>query len=171
MAKQPHVSPTGLLRFPLSLPRGHSPHRIRTTAYHPCSNSLVERLHRQLKASLMAHLPQTHWIESLPLVLLGTRTALKEDIQHTSAELVYGTTLHLPGAFFPDSTTPDVTDTTSYVSRLKSEMNKLQATTPLSHVYPHTYVNPGLRPVPTSSFAVTRWARKSSHHTMDPSMC
>ena len=32
-------------------------HRIRTTAYHPCSNSLLERLHRQLKASLMAHLP------------------------------------------------------------------------------------------------------------------
>ena len=120
-------------------------HRIRTTAYHPCSNGLVERLHRQLKASLMAHLPQTHWIESLPLVLLGIRTALKEDIQHTSAELVYGTTLHLPGAFFPDSTTPDVTDTTSYVSRLKSEMNNLKATAPLSHVHSHTYVNPDLQ--------------------------
>ena len=65
-------------------------HRIRTTAYHSCASGLVERLRRQLKASLMAHLPQAHWIESLLLVLLGIRTALKEDIQHTSAELVYG---------------------------------------------------------------------------------
>ena len=147
-------------------------HRIRTTAYHPCSNGLVERLHRQLKASLMAHLPQTHWIESLPLVLLDIRTAPKEDIQHTSAELVYGTTLRLPGAFFPDSTTPDVTDTTSYVSRLKSEMNKLQATAPLSHVHPHRYVNPDLKTsLPMCLFVVTRWARNSSHHTMDPSVC
>ena len=29
-------------------------HRIHTTAYHPCADGLVERLHRQLKASLMA---------------------------------------------------------------------------------------------------------------------
>ena len=28
--------------------------RIRTTAYHPCANGLVERFHRQLKASLKA---------------------------------------------------------------------------------------------------------------------
>ena len=75
-------------------------HRIHTTAYHPCSNGLVEHLHHQLKASLMAHLPQTNWVEFLPLVLLGIRTALKEDIQQTSAELVYGTTLRLPGVFF-----------------------------------------------------------------------
>ena len=28
--------------------------RIRTTAYHPAANGLVERFHRQLKASLMS---------------------------------------------------------------------------------------------------------------------
>ena len=43
----------------------------------------------------MAHLPQTNWIESLPLVILGVHTALKEDIQHTSAEIVYETTLQV----------------------------------------------------------------------------
>ena len=45
--------------------------RILTTAYHPCLNGLVERLHRQLKAALKAY-PQRHqWTETLPLVLLG----------------------------------------------------------------------------------------------------
>ena len=29
--------------------------RIRTTAYHPCSNGILERFHRQLKASLKAN--------------------------------------------------------------------------------------------------------------------
>ena len=75
-------------------------HHICTTAYHPCANGLVEQLHRQLKAALMAHSPQSQWIKALPLVLLGIRSALKEDIACTSAQLVYGTTLRLPGEFF-----------------------------------------------------------------------
>ena len=67
---------------------------------------MVERFHRQLKAPLK---PQTHpdtWMTSLPLVLLGIRTALKQDIKSTAAELVYGTTLRLPGEYFIPSTTP-----------------------------------------------------------------
>ena len=39
-------------------------------------------------------------MESLPLILLGIRTALKEDINSTTAEMIYGTTLRLPGQFF-----------------------------------------------------------------------
>ena len=50
---------------------------LRTTSYHPIANGIIERFHRQLKASLKAHTPAVHWIESLPLVLLGIRTALK----------------------------------------------------------------------------------------------
>ena len=73
--------------------------RCRTTAYHPSANSLVERFHRQLKASLKAQPDPTKWTEALPLVLLGIRTALKTDLQCNTAELVYGTTLRLPGEF------------------------------------------------------------------------
>ena len=100
---------------------------IRTTAYHPCSNGLVERLHRQLKAALKAY-PQPHkWTETLPLVLLGIRTALKQDIKCTTAELVYGTTLRLPGEFFsPPSSNP--LNLSQYVDRLKSAMSQLRAT-------------------------------------------
>ena len=39
-------------------------------------------------------------MDTLPLTLLGIRTALKEDLQHSSAELVYGSTLRLPGELF-----------------------------------------------------------------------
>ena len=73
--------------------------RICTTAYHPIA-VFIERLHRQLKAALKCHPNPTHWADSLPLVLLGIRTSLKEDIHCTSAELVYGTSLCLPGDFF-----------------------------------------------------------------------
>ena len=61
-------------------------------------------------------------------MLLGIRTALKEDIQCTAAELVYGTSLRLPGEFF-DSTHDDTTnDPAAYVSQLKSAMQRLKAT-------------------------------------------
>lgn len=80
----------------------------RTTAYHPQSNGMVERFHRQLKAALKAHPSSKTWIDILPLVLLGIRTTLKEDISSTAAEMVYGTTLRLPGEFF----TPTPTNST-----------------------------------------------------------
>ena len=51
--------------------------RARTTAYHPQSNGLVERFHRQLMAALKAQLNPSSWMDALPLVLLGIRTALR----------------------------------------------------------------------------------------------
>ncbi|XP_068704678.1 uncharacterized protein [Montipora foliosa] len=74
--------------------------RLRITAYHPQSNGLVERFHRHLKGGLKARLPGNHWVDDLPIFLLGIRASLKEGLSCTSAELVYGTTLRLPGDFF-----------------------------------------------------------------------
>ena len=54
--------------------------RIRTTSYHPIANGLVERFHRQLKVSLKSQNDPTRRAESLPLVLLGIRTAYKSDV-------------------------------------------------------------------------------------------
>ena len=99
--------------------------RLRTTAYHPISNGLIERFHRQLKASLKAHPTPTNWIDSLPMVLLGIRTALKDDIQCTTAELVYGTTLRLPGEFLDCSQNDNIVDPLSYVAQLKTAMQQL----------------------------------------------
>jgi hypothetical protein len=70
---------------------------IVTTAYHPQSNGLVERLHRQLKEALRAHGGGGLWVEHLPWVLLGIRAAPKEGAGVSAAEAVYGAPLAVPG--------------------------------------------------------------------------
>ena len=72
---------------------------LRTTAYHPASNGMVERYHRQLKAAIKCH-NTSNWVESLPIVLLGIRTAIKEDLGATAAEMIYDTGIRLPAEFF-----------------------------------------------------------------------
>ncbi|XP_050063094.1 uncharacterized protein LOC126552440 [Aphis gossypii] len=59
---------------------------LRTTAYHPSANGMVERSHRQLKAAIKCH-QNKRWTEILPTVLLGIRAAWREDLKSTSAEL------------------------------------------------------------------------------------
>ncbi|UYV68054.1 hypothetical protein LAZ67_5002917 [Cordylochernes scorpioides] len=61
--------------------------RIRTTAYNPAANGLVERLHRQIKAAIMTSGKAINWIDALPLVLLSIRTSYKEDLKCTTAEM------------------------------------------------------------------------------------
>ena len=97
--------------------------QIRTTAYHPIANGFIERFHRQLKSSLKSYPNPTNWTDILPIILLGVRTTLKDDLQCTAAELVYDTTLPLPGEFFDSSTVEDaVPDPFNYVTRLKAAM-------------------------------------------------
>uniref|UniRef100_A0A5S6R059 Integrase catalytic domain-containing protein n=1 Tax=Trichuris muris TaxID=70415 RepID=A0A5S6R059_TRIMR len=64
--------------------------------------TLSEQLGMKLQCTT-AHHPQANasrWTDSLPLVLLGIRSAVKQDIRHCPAELVYGSSLRLPGAYF-----------------------------------------------------------------------
>ncbi|GBN05226.1 hypothetical protein AVEN_135332-1 [Araneus ventricosus] len=72
-----------------------------TTAYHPACNGKVERLHRTLKTALKAH-NNLSWIDTLPTVLLGLRTVIQEDNNHSIAQIVYGESLRLPGEFFSE---------------------------------------------------------------------
>lgn len=76
-----------------------------TTAYHPCSNGLVERFHRHLKGSLKAIIVDggASWADHLPWVLLGIRTAPKEDLGTSPAEMVFGCTTVVPGDFLPNN--------------------------------------------------------------------
>ena len=75
----------------------------RTTAYHPQANGLCERFHRSMKAALRAGLTDGNWVDKLPWVMLGLRCAPEEDLESSSAELVYGQTLRVPGDFIPDA--------------------------------------------------------------------
>jgi transposase InsO family protein len=74
---------------------------LRTSAYHPQSNGLVERLHRQLKEALKSRECGSQWHEHLPWVLLGIRAAPKERAGVSAAEAVYGKPVALPGQFWP----------------------------------------------------------------------
>ncbi|XP_055924624.1 protein NYNRIN-like [Argiope bruennichi] len=82
--------------------------RIRSSPYHPQANGLIEEFHRPLKAALKAY-NTNQWSAALPTLLLGFRSVFKEDLQATTAELVYGKSLRLPGEFFdpiPGDTSP-----------------------------------------------------------------
>lgn len=79
--------------------------QIRTSAYHPASNGILERWHRTLKSAIMCH-SKENWIEALPTVLLGLRTCFKEDLRSSPAEMLYGTILRIPGEFFIEDDLP-----------------------------------------------------------------
>ena len=71
-------------------------------------------------------------MESLPLILLGIRTALKEDINSTTAEMIYGTTLCPPGQFFSPPPTASLPDSSEFLNQLKSHFRTLKAVSPRS---------------------------------------
>ena len=105
---------------------------------------MVERFHRQLKSVLKCYSNLYQWIDALPLVLLGIRTALKYDLKYTTAELVYGVTLRLPGDFFATPETPTLSDPTSYVDCLKDTMSNIQYQPTRQPSQPPTFVHKDL---------------------------
>ena len=86
----------------------------RTTSYHPQSNGIVEHFHRQLKAAIMAHESPYPWTTTIPAVLLGIRSAVKETLGRSAAEMTYEMTLRLPGDFTENYTVEANTDFENY---------------------------------------------------------
>lgn len=105
---------------------------LRTTAYHPQANGMVERLHRQLKAAIKCH-DNARWTETLPTVLLGIRAASREDIEASAAEMVYGEPLRLPGEFLSASKHPEPSDAADYMKQLRSSFENLRPANTVSH--------------------------------------
>ena len=115
-----------------------------TTSYHPQANGMVERFHRYLKAALRARLNGPNWVDELPWVLLGLRTAPKEDLHTSAAEMVYGAPLLVPGDFVCPSDDPVAA--AELLGKLRDEIAKLRPTpasrhgTAVSHV-PNSIIN------------------------------
>ena len=94
---------------------------------------MVERFHRQLKASLKARATHPRWMDELPFVLLGLRTAWREDPDCSPAELVYGSSLHIPGEFLPCTTPEQTTPTSGFLRQLQGYMQKALPPPPTYH--------------------------------------
>jgi len=69
----------------------------KTTAFHPQSNGMVERICRQIKDGLRAREAKTEWDDHLPWVMLGLRAAPKDESAVSAGEAVFGQQLALPG--------------------------------------------------------------------------
>ena len=115
---------------------------------------LSKNFHRHLKTGLKARLAGSNWVADLPVVLLEIRATLKEDLSCTSAEMVHGITLRLPGDFF---SAPTIEDPTSFVSRLQSSMQHLQFVPTRWHRCHAVYLPPDLHT------ATHMYVRRDSH--------
>lgn len=106
----------------------------RTTPYHPQSNGIIERWHRCLKTALRARLHNnSKWIEELPIILLGLRAAVRTDTEVSPAELTYGSRIRLPGDFFADTTSPDITMDSTYVQQLHEAISRCRPVPTQAH--------------------------------------
>ena len=90
-------------------------------------------MHRTMKASLKAKLgSDPNWCDTLPVVLLGVRAAVKQDINCSVAEMVYGEQLRLPGEFFTNSAGSWNTGP-SVVVDLRQQMQQVRPVPPVWH--------------------------------------
>ncbi|XP_064459300.1 uncharacterized protein K02A2.6-like [Ornithodoros turicata] len=134
--------------------------RLRTTSYHPATNGMVERFHRTLKAAIMCHGNTSEWVSTLPVVLLGLRTAVHSSLNCSKAELVHGTTLRLPSEFYVSQQSADPQGPSDYLARLQQVFLHLRPTPTRTHHSHSPFVSPDLS---TSShvFLRTDAVRKS----------
>ena len=100
-------------------------HRIRTTAYHPQANGIIERFHRRLEEALMAGERQRDWPTALPMILLFLRNTVKEDLGVASSELMFGTSLSMPTDLIApfSSNAPS----NSYIANFRRQMAEIPA--------------------------------------------
>ena len=141
----------------------------RTTAYHPQSNGIVERFHRHLKYALMARLTGPDWFDELPWVLLGSRTVPQENLECSSAEMVYGAPLTVPGDFLPRG--QDTDDVAQFLPRLREQFASWHLVLPF-HMVRNRHLCRLRSPTAVScSSGETVTARRSRRLTRAPTRC
>lgn len=131
--------------------------RNRTTGHHPAANGLVERWHRSLKTAMMCHqtdeagneifqrwrrtirdtiqdLSKTDWVDILPTVLLGLRTSIRQSLDASPAEFLYGTPLRIPGEFFEPGKqmTFNAAEAKNFIEPFRQQMDLLRPV-PVKH--------------------------------------
>jgi hypothetical protein len=98
----------------------------------------------------MCHADQ-HWTEVLPLFLLGIRS-FKADLHASSAELMYGETLRIPGEFLTQTAHP--IEPAHLITQLRQHMSRARPVPATRHARPGTFVHKN---------ALTACSRKTHH--------
>jgi len=97
-------------------------------------------MHRTLEAAIICR-AQERWTEALPLVL-GMRTAFKEDLRASVAELVYGEPLRIPGKFMAASPTTRVPS--QRITQLRHHFEQLRPVRAARKASPSVFVHKDL---------------------------
>jgi hypothetical protein len=90
----------------------------------------------------MRHADQ-RWTDALPIVLLGIRTAFKDDLQASVADLVYGEPLRVPGELLNPTTC--TVEPSHLINQLRRHMQRLSLVTAARHASPATFVHKDLQ--------------------------
>ena len=69
---------------------------LRSTAYHPQTNGMVERLHRTIKQSIRILAHDGAWTKVLPFVLLGWRNTPSRTTNSSPAQMLFGINTYMP---------------------------------------------------------------------------
>lgn len=96
-------------------------HRLRTTAYHPQTNGMVERAHRTLKTAIMAR--KESWLTALPIVLLGIRITPNEST-YSPFTAVTGSYAQVPRLLVDSEENDNMDFTNTHIKTLTEEMQK-----------------------------------------------
>ncbi|GFY54265.1 pol polyprotein [Trichonephila inaurata madagascariensis] len=86
---------------------------------------------------------RNHWSDALSAILLGFRTAYKEDLLSSSTEVVYGTTIRLLGEFFDSS--PMDSSLIQLVENLKSHFDSIRPSPASNHSKRSVFVQSALK--------------------------
>ena len=150
--------------------------------YRPQSVGMLERQHRSIKESLKAAIEdmgekyQDRWIDYLPLVLLGRRTALQPDVGASPSELALGTNVRIPGQLLFDPKEYDGPALQDLLHNVKvkttnpavqpSSHAKPESPKPkfpdVSHVYTREHQTTGLQPSYQGPFPVVERPSRST---------
>lgn len=102
-----------------------------TTAFHPQSNSMIERCHRMLKDSLRC-IETRDWPKRTPMIVLAWNNSVREETGHSPSQIVFGSTMRLPCHFFEDVEQQEPTD--EMLEAFMAEMTELRARSADPHV-------------------------------------
>ena len=134
--------------------------------YHQATNGAIERAHLSIKNSLHAALVEVanekrdRWMEYLPFILLGRRTAIQEDLNASPAQLLYGENVPIPGEL--DNPEQKLEDVQSLLNRIQKQTNKKAK--PMSR-----HRKPDQEYMPDSTLSATHvYIKNQDRHSLEP---